>query len=132
VISFNRVMPLMLCALLTACSSPPKPPLPDRSSKQEVVNSTMPLWEPNNVFISSASTEGNWQIKLANFQGDNDSYPPAFWYALLHSRHILVATGSNTNWFAIKGWLRSHGARQVIEYRHKPGCFNCADIYFAR
>lgn len=122
----------MLGALLAACSSPPEPPLPDRSSKQEVVNSAIPLWEPNNVFIPSAVTEGNWQIRLANFRGDNDSYPPAFWYALLHSRHILVATDSGNNFFAIKGWLRSHGAKQVIEYRIKPGCRNCADLYFAR
>ncbi|MBP2845822.1 hypothetical protein J8655_10060 [Dickeya oryzae] len=91
----------------------------------------MPLWEPNNVFISSTRTEGNWQIKLENFIGD-DNYPPAFWYALLHSRHIMVATDSYKNWSAIKSWLVSHGAKQVIEYKNKKGCYNCADIYFSR
>ena len=131
--TFSKALSASLLALLVAgCSSPPEPPLPDSSSKPETVNGTMPLWEANNITVPSADVSGHWQIKLANFRGDNDSYPPAFWYGITHSSHILVATGRGTNWYGIKDWLRAHGANQVIEYRVKPGCYNCADIYMAR
>ncbi|WP_210461821.1 cag pathogenicity island Cag12 family protein [Pantoea ananatis] len=131
--SFKPLIALLLATGLSGCSSPPEPPQPDRSSKYEQVNTTMPVWEPNNAFIRSPGVSGNWQLKLADFRGDDNTYPPAFWFGLAHSSHILVAAGSRTNWFAVKNWLRNHGATtQVIEYRVKPGCYYCADIYLAR
>lgn len=122
----------VLAVLLTGCSSPPEPPQPGRSAKSETVNDTMPLWEANNITVPAGAVSGHWQIKLADFRGNNDNYPPAFWFGITHSSHIMVAAGRGTDWYGIKGWLRARGANQVIEYRLKPGCYNCADIYLSR
>ncbi|MDQ1228439.1 hypothetical protein QE443_004700 [Pantoea ananatis] len=129
----KKTLILSLAIFMTACSSPPEPPMPDRSSKTEQINADLPLWQANNAFVRAKGVSGHWQLKMVNFRGDDDTYPPAFWYGINHSSHILVAAGTRTNWFAVKNWLRNHGATtQVIEYRVKPGCYYCADIYLAR
>ncbi|WP_050769238.1 cag pathogenicity island Cag12 family protein [Capnocytophaga gingivalis] len=128
---FKTLLFLLPCVITSGCSSPPEPPKPDKSPS-ETVNSSMPLWKENNLFIQAPKVSGGWNLKVDNFSGDNQVYPEAFWYGLLHSEKITVATGRKTDWFAVKNWLRQHGARQTIYYGEKKACEYCIDIYMSR
>lgn len=129
---FSKLSFLFLsCIIISSCSSPPEPPKPDKSPS-EILNSSIPLWKENNLFIQSPELSGGWSFKVGNFSGDNQVYPEAFWFGLLHSGKITVATGSKTDWFAVKRWLRQHGAKQTIYYSQKTGCEYCIDIYMSR
>ncbi|RAH26349.1 cag pathogenicity island Cag12 family protein [Pantoea agglomerans] len=125
---FNAVLISFCCTFLFSCGSPPQPPSANEA-KSEVLNANLPEWKPNNLYISSPVTKGDWYLVTRNFTGSGEVYSPSFWYGLLHSQRIIVASGKDSDWFAVKNWLRSHGAKQVIEYKKKPLCNYCTDVY---
>ncbi|QDY44477.1 cag pathogenicity island Cag12 family protein [Candidatus Pantoea soli] len=116
------------CLFVSACGSAPEPPTASEY-KPEVLNNALPEWKPKDLYLPSTEAKGNWYLVTRNFTASGEVYSPAFWFGLLHSQKIIVASGKETDWFAAKNWLRSHGAKQVIEYQRKSLCNYCTDVY---
>ncbi|CNM04149.1 cag pathogenicity island Cag12 family protein [Yersinia pseudotuberculosis] len=120
--------------MLAGCSSPPEPMAVKWDATPTTVNSTLPLWQENHVVVHSPDVVGSWSKRITDFQGDNGSYGPDFYYAVVHSTRIVVASNSSSAWFNTKAWLQLHGATAPIEFNRKLDCLTCntVDVYLSR
>lgn len=120
--------------MLTGCSSPPPPPPVNWSGTAVEMNSTMPDWKENNVVIPSPVITGHWAKAIYDFDGEKGNYLPDDYFAVTHANQIVVLTQTSAGYFNAKRWLRTHGAKGVIDYQVKQGCLGCSeiDIYFYR
>lgn len=120
--------------LLCGCSSPPPPPPVEWDTQSNEINTTVPNWQENNVVVSTPTPTGNWSYIATNFQGDDTSYPIAFYYSVAHSKKIVISTQSPSEYFKAKDWLKSHGAKGVFIFQSKQRCLACSttDIYLSR
>nr|WP_166506937.1 cag pathogenicity island Cag12 family protein [Sodalis glossinidius] len=71
---------------------------------------------------------------MCNFDGERGSYLPDDYFAVTHANQIVVLTKTSAGYFNAKRWLRTHGAKEAIDYQVKQGCIGCSetDIYFYR
>ncbi len=120
--------------LLAGCSSPPPPPPVNWSGSAIEINSGMPDWKENKVVIPSPVIAGHWAKAIYDFDGEKGSYLPDDYFAVTHANQIVVLTQTSDDYFNAKRWLRTHGAKGVIDYQVKQGCIGCSetDIYFYR
>ncbi|WGM08744.1 TcpQ domain-containing protein [Arsenophonus nasoniae] len=120
--------------MLAGCSSPPPPPPVNWSGSAIEINSTMPDWKENNVVIPSPIITGHWAKAIYDFDGEKGNYLPDDYFAVAHANQIVVLTQTSAGYFNAKRWLRTHGAKGVIDYQVKQGCIGCSetDIYFYR
>ncbi|HGJ5864351.1 cag pathogenicity island Cag12 family protein, partial [Arsenophonus nasoniae] len=120
--------------LLAGCSSPPPPPPVNWSGTAIEINSGMPEWKENNVVIPSPIITGHWAKAIYDFDGEKGNYLPDDYFAVAHAKQIVVLTQTSADYFNAKRWLRTHGAKGVIDYQVKQGCIGCSetDIYFYR
>ncbi|HGJ5868299.1 MULTISPECIES: cag pathogenicity island Cag12 family protein, partial [Arsenophonus] len=119
---------------LTACSSPPPPSAVNWSGTAIEINGTMPDWKENSVVIPSPIITGHWAKAIYDFDGEKGNYLPDDYFAVAHANQIVVLTQTSAGYFNAKRWLRTHGAKGVIDYQVKQGCIGCSktDIYFYR
>ncbi|EBE2365209.1 conjugal transfer protein [Salmonella enterica] len=124
---------LLSIFLLGACSSPPEAPKVDWDKKEEVMNTQLMAWSPTDHVIKSDVVNGHWQQKITGFVPENRFYNDSVFYAVAHSKRIIVETSGSTAFFTAKNWLRQHGATGLIEYRNNQPCITCnTNIYFGR
>ncbi|HBA8604276.1 TPA: conjugal transfer protein [Escherichia coli] len=126
---------LIVSALfLTACSSPPEPPQVDWKHNPETVNTQLIDWQPTNAVIKSDKVSSTWVKVIRDFKPENRLFDDSVFYSVAHSNSIIVETGSGTDFFTAKNWLRSNGAEGVIQHRYKTNCLSCrsTNIYLSR
>lgn len=84
--------------------------------------------------IPSPIITGHWAKAIYDFDGEKGNYLPDDYFAVAHANQIVVLTQTSSGYFNAKRWLRTHGAKGVIDYQVKQGCIGCSetDIYFYR
>lgn len=130
----SRMAAVCLTVALAGCSSPPEPVAVGWEAPPTALNSTLPQWQENGVVVRSPEVNGNWSLRLADFDGGNGRYGPDVYYAVAHSSRIVVITNSSGAWFATKAWLQAHGATATIEFSRQLACLTCnrVDVYLTR
>ncbi|BBI93079.1 TcpQ domain-containing protein [Serratia symbiotica] len=120
--------------MLAGCSSPPPPPPVNWSGSAIKINSEIPDWKENNMVIPSPVIAGHWAKAIYDFDGEKGHYLPDDYFAVTHANQIVVLSQTSEGYFNAKRWLRTHGAKGVIDYQVKRGCIGCSetDIYFYR
>ncbi|EPE3084601.1 cag pathogenicity island Cag12 family protein [Morganella morganii] len=121
---------LLSIFLLGACSSPPEAPKVDWDEKGDVMNTQLMNWSPTDKVIKSDKTIGNWSWKIRNFIPENRFYHDDVFYAIAHSKRVVVETTGSTDFFNAKAWLRKNGAEGVIEYRSNKPCVMCTTTLY--
>ncbi|WP_130651537.1 TcpQ domain-containing protein [Candidatus Williamhamiltonella defendens] len=120
--------------MLAGCSSPPPPPPVNWSGSAVEINSTIPDWKENHVVIPSPVIAGHWAKAMYDFEGEKRNYLPDDYFAVTHANQIVVLSQTSEGYFNAKRWLKTHGAKGVIDYQVKQRCLGCSktDIYFYR
>ncbi len=120
-------------AVLSGCSSPPEPAQLEWDKPGSSVNTTIPQWSENSLFLPSDKIDGHWSTTII-FNPDT-AYPPHIWYAVAHSALVMVNAPDGQHYFYAKHWLRKHGYTGVIIFQPKQDyCLfsNTTNIYFSR
>lgn len=117
------------CVLfLTACSSPPEPPQIDWHQQPDNISTELMDWQPTQGIMKSEQVNSSWKKVIRNFVPENRVYDDAVFYAVAHSREILVECSNGSDFFAAKNWLRSNGATGVIKYASNKNCISCRSV----
>ncbi|EJJ8281093.1 conjugal transfer protein [Salmonella enterica] len=121
---------LLSIFLLGACSSPPEAPKVDWDKKEDVMNTQLMAWSSTDHVLKSDVVNGHWQQKITGFVPENRFYNDAVFYAVAHSKRVVVETSGSTDFFNAKAWLRKNGAEGVIEYRSNKPCVMCTTTLY--
>jgi hypothetical protein len=107
---------IIICSLLAACSSPPKPtPVELEKGAPIAVNAAIPRITPSTGVIASQAITGAWtyHITLRDLQQTPD---PTAYYALAHSEVADVSAPSGAAWFEVRDWLLISGFHGVVHF----------------
>ncbi|CPR18969.1 hypothetical protein JMY81_18585 [Brenneria goodwinii] len=103
--------------MLSGCASPPEPVQPAWDTSGAAVNATLPQWSENRIIVSSPDVDGRWSTSIVF--SPEAIYPAGVWYAVAHSKQVVVNTPDGASYFRAKSWLRKHGYRAVVTYQPK-------------
>lgn len=103
--------------MLSGCASPPEPVQPAWDTPGAAVNATLPQWSENRIIVSSPDVDGRWSTSIVF--SPEAIYPAGVWYAVAHSKQVVVNMPDGASYFRAKSWLRKHGYRAVVTYQPK-------------
>lgn len=120
----NGLFAMSTLAVLSACSSPPKPAQPDWNTPAKNINTTLPRWSENHAIFPSPDILDHASVSI-RFPSD-DVYLPDIGYALAHSRLVIVSAPDGAQYFRAKSWLQKKGYSGVITFMpEKNTCLTC-------